>query len=250
MAIVARYSIKGGVGKTASAVNLAHIASRLGMRTLLWDLDPQGAASFYLRARLDRKFEQALLQDVKRLSRYIVPSAYSRLDVIPARFSNHRLEAMLGEHSANNKRLAKILYPLARNYELIILDCPPGVSNIAANALCASELILVPTIPTPLSTRTLRQLDKYARQLKCKAIIRPFFCMFDARRSTHKSIRDYYLNVHEDEMLQSIIPYSAVVERMGIARRPLTDYAWSSSPAVAYRNLFEEVQLELIEAEH
>ncbi len=244
MAVLACFSIKGGVGKTTTAVTLSHIAAQLGMRTLVWDLDPQGAASFYLRATPGEKFAKSMDKNIKRLSRYIVPTAYKRLEVIPTRFSNRRLEDLLSQGSGSDKRLKKILFPLQLQYDLIVLDCPPGVSNVAANALHASDVVLVPTIPTPLSVRTLRQLRRYVRELDCKATVWPFFTMFDGRRSTHKNIRDYYLGVHTEDMLQSVVPYSAQVERMGVAKRPLTDYAWSSPPSVAYRNLFEELQSE------
>ncbi|MFK8021882.1 MAG: ParA family protein [Pseudomonadales bacterium] len=241
MPIVSSFSLKGGVGKTTTAVNIAHIASSLGVRTLLWDLDPQGAASFFLKAKPDAHFDQSLARSMKRLSSYIVPTAYSDLDAIPTDFNNKRFEDLLSQGGGSSTRLQKILFPLLARYDLIVLDCPPGISQLAANALNASDMTLVPTIPTSLSVRTLGHLRKYAKEIECSSRMLGFFNLYDVRRSLHRATFDYYLAFHEEKMLKTAIPYSAIVERMGQQRRPLTDFAWSSRPSMAYRELYKEI---------
>lgn len=241
MTVVASFSIKGGVGKTTTAVNLAHIAASKGFRTLLWDLDPQGAASFYLKARPNAEFEKSLANDIKQLVRYVLPSSFENLDVIPIRFSNRRLNDVLTRGEPSSSRLKAMLFPLLDKYDLVILDCPPGVSALANNALHAADLTLVPTIPTPLSVRTLRQLRKHLLNEKLETKLLAFFCMQDLRRSTHRSIVEYHQQLNAGGILRAVIPYSAVIERMGIKRRPLSLYAGTSSAAAAYTSLFEEL---------
>lgn len=245
MSVLACFSIKGGVGKTTTAVNLAHAAASKGYRTLLWDLDPQGAASFYLNARPGEQFDLSMTNDVKQLSRYIVPSDFENLEVIPNKFSNRRLDEVLSRGGASRNRLKAILFPLLKDYDLIVLDCPPGVSALSDNALMAADNTIVPTIPAPLSVRTLRQLRKHVKKEDIDTQLLPFFCMQDSRRSSHRSIVEYHQQVEAGEVLNAVVPYSAIVERMGIKKRPLASYASVSAPATAYQALFDEVELRI-----
>lgn len=85
MKIIASYNIKGGVGKTATAVNLAYLAAAQGLRTLVWDLDPQGAASFYFRIKPRvKKGARGLIEKKRALDEVIKSTDYARLDLIPA----------------------------------------------------------------------------------------------------------------------------------------------------------------------
>ncbi|MFK8022145.1 MAG: ParA family protein [Pseudomonadales bacterium] len=245
MTVLACFSIKGGVGKTTTAVNLAHQAAASGYRTLLWDLDPQGAASYYLNARPGALFDMSLTNDVKQLAKYIVPSDFDNLEVIPNKFSNLRLEDMLARGATSNNRLKAVLFPLQKDYDLIVLDCPPGVSALSDNALTAADCTVVPTIPAPLSVRTLRQLRKHVKKEEIDTTLLPFFCMQDSRRSAHRSIVEYHQQVDGDTVLNTVIPYSAIVERMGVKRRPLATYAAVSAPATAYAELFDEIAPQL-----
>ncbi len=242
MSVLACFSIKGGVGKTTTAVSLAHIAAAKGYRTLLWDLDSQGAASFYLNARNSKQFDWSMANDVKQLGKYVVPSDYDNLDVIPNKFSNQRLDEILTDDGSVKTRLKAILFPIMKDYDLIILDCPPGISSLVDNALTAADHTVVPTIPAPLSVRTVRHLRKYLNQEHIDTKLLPFFCMQDSRRSSHKSIVEYHQKVDGDELLSSVVPYSAVVERMSVKKRPLAKYAGVSTAAAAYQALFEEVE--------
>ncbi len=242
MSVLACFSIKGGVGKTTTAVSLAHIAAAKGYRTLLWDLDSQGAASFYLNARNSKQFDWSMANDVKQLGKYVVPSDFDNLDVIPNKFSNQRLDEILADEGAIKTRLKAILFPMMKDYDLIILDCPPGISSLVDNALTAADHTVVPTIPAPLSVRTVRHLRKHLKRAEIDTNLLPFFCMQDSRRASHKSIVEYHQKVDGDELLNSVVPYSAIVERMSVKKRPLAKYAGVSSAAAAYQSLFDEVE--------
>ncbi len=93
MNTLATYNIKGGVGKTAAAVNLAYLAARDGHRTLLWDLDPQGAASYLLRVRPRVKGGgKALIRGKTSLEEAVKPTEFDRLDLVPADFTYRNLD--------------------------------------------------------------------------------------------------------------------------------------------------------------
>lgn len=248
MKILACYNIKGGVGKTAAAVNLAWMAARDGIPTLVWDLDPQGAATYYFRVKPKVKGGgKGLLQGKHDLENLIKGTDFENLDLLPADFSYRHLDLLLDDRKHPTRRLRKLLKPLGVDYGCIILDCPPSISLVSEAVFQAADALLVPVIPTTLSLRTLQQLvDFRAEQHLDRLHILPFFSMVDRRRKLHQEIvaelpRQY------PNMLLSEIPYASEVERMGIHRAPLGSYAGRSHPALAYAALWQEVRARIEE---
>jgi len=139
MKILASYNIKGGVGKTATAVNIAHLAARDGRRVLLWDLDPQAAASFLLRVRPRVKGGgAALIKGSRDLDAAIKGTDFERLDLLPADFTYRNLDLILDATKKPTQRLARLLRPLAAEYDLVVLDCPPGISLLSESVRLTS----------------------------------------------------------------------------------------------------------------
>ena len=238
MKTVALFSIKGGVGKTASAVNLAHLAARGGARTLLWDLDPQGAASFYLRVRpKPGRASKRLLRQKDRLGEAILASDFPGLDVIPADFSLRTLELALNDLGNPLARLRRLLRPMRDEYDVVFVDCAPGVSLVSDAVMQASDLVLVPTIPTTLSLRTYEQLLGHVRSQGFEAAIVPFFSIADRRRRLHRDIMVEFAN-RTPECARTFIPYATQVEQMGPRRMPVTAFAPASAPALAFGQLW------------
>ncbi|MCP3670416.1 MAG: ParA family protein [Gammaproteobacteria bacterium] len=243
MRILGVYNIKGGVGKTATAVNLAYLASREGLRTLVWDLDPQGAASFYFRIKPKVKGgSKKMLRGKIDLDDLIKGTDFENLDLLPADFSYRNMDLLLDEVKKPALRLLKLLRPLSYEYDLIFLDCPPSISLVSENIFQATDALLVPTIPTTLSLRTYRQLLDFVANNKLDSLkIMPFFSMVDRRKRMHIEMLEQ-LPKHYDELLTTHIPYASDVERMGVFRQPLLEYA-SKGPAVtAYEALWAEVR--------
>lgn len=241
MRTIALFSIKGGVGKTASAVNLAHLAARGGARTLLWDLDPQGAASFYLRIRPKLAGgSKRLLRRKNRLGEAVKASDFAGLDVVPADFALRDLDLALNELDSPLLRLKRLLRPMRRDYDLAFIDCAPGVSLVADAVMRASDLVLVPTIPTTLSLRTYAQLLAHAKTQKLEAAIVPFFSMADRRRRLHRAIMLEFAD-RTPECCSTFIPYASEVEQMGPRRMPVTAFAPSSAPSRAFTELWIQV---------
>ena len=242
MPILASYNIKGGVGKTATAVNLAYLSAREGARTLIWDLDPQGAASFYFRVDAEVKGGVKIVEKAGRAAKRIKGTDFEGLDLIPADFSYRMMDIVLGDTKHSRERLGAALDKLTGQYDTIILDCPPGITLVSENIFHASDALLVPTIPTTLSLRTLGQLFDFHRENGPKRLkILPFFSMVDRRKHLHRLILETPTKALPG-VLDEYIPYAADVEKMGVRRQPLPDYAPHSTPGRAYQALWREIQ--------
>ena len=162
MRIIGVYNIKGGVGKTATAVNLAYVSAAAGFRTLVWDLDPQGAATYYFRVKPRVKGGgERILRGQREIDRVIKGTDFERLDLLPADFSYRNMDLVLGETKKPAKQLLRLLHPLAEEFDYIYLDCPPSISLVSENIFRAADALLIPTIPTTLSVRTYQQLLQF-----------------------------------------------------------------------------------------
>lgn len=242
MRVVASYSIKGGVGKTAAIVNLAHAAALTGRRVLLWDLDPQGAASFYFRIKPRVKGGSQRLVARRDADPAIKGSDFAGLDILPADFSYRYLDLQLEEAGKPRRRIQQILAPLEQDYDIVLLDCPPNISLLSESVFRAADALLVPVIPTTLSMRTLDQLMEFSRAARFgEASILPFFSLADRRKKLHRDIMASLPTQWPGIFLQTVIPNSAVVEKMGLERMPVAAYAPKSDIARRYNALWLEI---------
>src|SRR6201999_3849195 len=156
MKIVAVTNIKGGVGKTTTAVNLAYLCAATGRHSLLWDLDPQGAATYTLRCEpVAHASAKKLVTGKLDLPEVLVPTGYERLDVLPADFSYRNFDVHLSERKHPTERLLRMSRSLREVYAALFLDCAPGISLLSENVLRAADAVVVPLLPTPLSLRML-----------------------------------------------------------------------------------------------
>lgn len=243
MKVVATYNLKGGVGKTATAVTLAWLAARDGLRTLVWDLDPQGAATFYFRVQPKvRGGARAVVKGSDRLVDAIRGTDHERLDLLPADFRYRKLDVLLDGAKRSRKRLREALATVADGYDLVVLDCPPSISLTSENVFDVADALLVPLIPTTLSVRTLDQLLDFVRERRLRHLtVRPFFTMVDRRKSLHHDIVAA-VPQRVPGFLAAAIPAASDVERMGVERAPLPVYAPSSPAAQAYQALWDELR--------
>jgi chromosome partitioning protein len=239
MKVLATYSIKGGVGKTTAAVNLADQAARAGWRVLLWDLDPQGAATFFLRVKPKVKGGATRLVGPRGgLDAHLRAADDHGTHLVPADFSLRHLDVLLDPGGAG--RLAELLEPVADRYDVAIVDCPPGITLTSESVFGAADALLVPTVPSTLSARTLEQLEEFLRAWPGAPAVLPFLAMVDRRKRMHRELVTS-LTTAWPALLEAAIPNSAAVERMGVERAPLSMFAPRGVATLAYHQLWAEV---------
>lgn len=241
MTSFALYNLKGGVGKTAATINLAYLAAADGLKTLVWDLDPQGSSSFYLNVQPTLKNEtRKLLSGEADIKEAILDSSFENLWVIPSDLSARNADILLDEMKQSKKKLKGLLASL-KQFDLVMLDCPPGISLLHENVFNAADWILLPNIPTTLSIRSFEAVDQYFKdneldssKLKC------FFSMVDHRKNLHhETMQQFY----KDKLFfKNYIPYLSDVEKMGTHQQPLFEFANSSYAAQCYRDLWNEIK--------
>jgi cellulose biosynthesis protein BcsQ len=242
MEVIAVTNIKGGVGKTTTAVNLSYLCAASGRSTLLWDLDPQGAATYTLRGEpLEGASPKKLLGGKRQLPELILSTGYPSLDLLPADFSYRNFDVHLSERKRPTERLLKMSRPLREVYSALFLDCAPGISLMSENVLHAADAVVVPLLPTPLSIRMLTQLHDFIMgQGWVDLMLLPFFSMVDRRKSLHHDVitdtREQFPN-----MLATEVPYWSEIERMTLRRAPIPAFAPGSAAAQIYAALWGEV---------
>ena len=243
MTILALYSNKGGVGKTAASVNFSYLAAQTGTHTLICDLDPQSSATYYFRVKpkLKRK-ARGFIKWGKPIDMSIKGTDYENLDLLPADFTHRNLDIIFNRLRRSKYRLRKILKPLEKQYDLIILDTPPTINILAENIFNAVDYLLVPLIPTTLSVRSHRQLLSFLEETNFDTgRIYTFMSMVDTRKNMHRgtavSIYREFNNV-----LYNPIPFLSIVEKMGLERQPVPAFSPNSPASLAYQNLWTEIQ--------
>ncbi|MEQ9011788.1 ParA family protein [Algiphilus sp.] len=240
---LAVYQLKGGVGKTTTAVNLAALAARDGWPTLLWDLDPQGAAGHVLGADPAGIKVKKLLRGEQAAGRLVEHTPWRHLDVLPSNRKLRNVDAHLGSGHTDGSWVQTWLKRFSENYRLVVIDCPPALGGLAESILRNASLLLLPTEPGPLARRAVDQVREHLEELGIKnPPLRTFFNQVDRRRRMHREMAE-----DPSQFLPFAspvtIPASAAVERMGMECAPLYAYAGAGHPAVqAFDALWQDTR--------
>lgn len=239
MHTLALYQLKGGVGKTSSAVNLAAMAAAEGHATLLWDLDPQAAATWLLQGRPAVHDAKQWLKGRSPIGRSVQRTAYAGLDLLPGTIGNRLLDLALRKLDPPHLALKRLLRPFSEDYRYLIIDSPPALGHLGTSVLVAADVVLMPVVPGFLAWRAAEQVrDLIAAEGLPAGRLVTFFTLVDRRRGLHRA----QLDAPAPEGIETLpvaVPYAASVERMGEHRAPLAAFADPGDPALlAYAALW------------
>ena len=235
--IISIYSAKGGVGKSTLAVNLAWASATLsGRRTLLWDLDPQGAATYMLGGSIGSGRAQRGIVGEIEIEKLIQPTQVEKLSLLPADYSLRPLDRVLFK-LGKRRTLARVAARLVGKFDHLIIDCAPGLTDTSDQIIRASDLILVPVIPAPLSRRALDEVKEHiVRKVDRAVIVAPVFSMADRRRAIHS-------RALQQQPGWPVIPMLSAYERVSEQRAPIGVLMPRTSPPVtAVADLWRRIE--------
>lgn len=242
MAVVAVYNSKGGVGKSTFAINLAWESAQQGHRTLLWELDEQGDSSWMLSPddwNCQTNANQFMLGS-RELLQQIHPSKFPGLSLLDGDQNIRATENFLVLFSRQQK-LSKLFAELEENFDVILIDCPPGFSEANRKVLLFTHLAVVPVIPSPLAERGLTKIRKFMTLHRGHhPPILPVFSMVDRRRKMH----NLALEENQD---WPVIDMASEIEQMAHKKLPIGAFAAKSRNGLAFSSLWSGIERKLLE---
>jgi len=249
-AIIALCNQKGGVGKTTSTINLGAALVETGRDVLLVDFDPQGSLSIGLGVNphmLDRSVYDLLIpRGTITADQVIVHSDIAGLDILPANIDLSAAEVQLVSEVAREQTLTRVLAPLTKKYDIIMIDCAPSLGLLTINALTAAAYVIVPLECEFFALRGVALLTdtiaKVQERLNADLIMLGVLpTMFDHRTLHAREVLERVVDAFGESVFHSVIRRTVKFPETTVAGEPITTYASGSSGAEAYRTLAREV---------
>ena len=240
MKTISIYNLKGGVGKTTIAVNLAYKYAMKGYKTVIWDLDAQGSATYYFQREVSEKQKAGKwLKGKESPVEYITNTDFKNLSIIPSGPSMRHLEEKIVKYDDNQGWLKTSLKDFKDDFDIVILDCPPGLTRLYENIFIASDLIVIPVIPTPLSLISLEHLMNYQPKGRKDNKYTIVFSMVDTRKKLHHEYMEI-IRSYSENVCQEYIPYLSEIEKTGLTFAPVAATAPNGRASKHFERLWKE----------
>src|SRR4051794_19793814 len=251
MRIVAIINQKGGCGKTTTSINLAACLARLGHKTLLVDMDPQGHCAVGLAVpeeQVERTVYDVLIEPTDgRQAKIpeIVWQIASDFDLAPANLKLAAFEQVFAGRAGREDRLLKALEPIRNTYEWCIVDCPPSVGLITFNALRACDEVIVPVETGFFSLHGLTKMMETLEVLRDKCNneiqVRVLPTQYDTRTKLGREVLSELRSKFRDYLMHSTINFNTKLKEAASFGQPITEYDPGSRGYKDFVNLAREL---------
>jgi chromosome partitioning protein len=247
--IIAMANQKGGVGKTTTTINLGAALAEYGRKVLLVDFDPQGALSVGLGVNphnLDLSIYNLIMQDEVTIEDILIKTNVAGLHLLPANIDLSAAEIQLVTEVAREMALARLLRPVLKDYDFILIDCQPSLGLLAINALTCAHGVLVPLECEFFSLRgvalLLDTIDKVRERLNFDLELEGILAtMYDSRTTHSRQVLQRVVEAFGDKVYQTVITKTVKFPESTVAGAPITSLDPASSGARNYRQLAREV---------
>jgi chromosome partitioning protein len=250
--IISIVNQKGGVGKTTTAVTLSGGLAKSGYKVCLIDMDHQGNATTSLGVNVDNKptIAELLVLQESSMDDVLIETYIKNLHLVPSDISLAKADKRLNTEGGREFRLRNKVLKKKKDYDFIIIDCPPSLTNLFENAMTTSTEYLIPIQLDSFSVSGVSQLLGEIKKLESDVFVNvnhktkmlgALITLFEKSTKISKSVGQDIEEIFGDKLFKNKIPKNTTIKDAQNNEKIILDYDPDSNSSKAYNGLIKEV---------